>query len=95
VERSHHGAGEIMVLPLAARVTARDEEQRGRAIDHDASRVPVAFDDASPILDAQLEVDQASDFVAEPRCFVFALSTIGEALRLGAITSGVHHRRRM
>jgi hypothetical protein len=90
-ERPQDVRREVVFLTRALGIAARQKEEGGRVIDHDA---PKMFDPPActrAILDIELKADEGRYLFAKPRRVVLARAPCRESSQLCA-PSAVHHR---
>jgi hypothetical protein len=89
-KRLHQLSRQIVLPAFAPRVSARQDEQGGCAIDHDAAGMPDSHRIPRAIVDDEGKGHETRYLVMKPGRVVLTSAPLGEPLRLHA-SSSAHH----
>jgi hypothetical protein len=80
------------VFPVdTSRIATRQEEERGRTVDHYAPGMCASFGNPRAIFDVEPETNETRHLLAESRSIILAPASLGESQGLGTVSVPVHH----
>jgi hypothetical protein len=94
VQRPHHRRRQVVLVAGASGIPAGHEKQGRCPVHHDATGVPISFDDARAVLDEELEVDECRHLVAKTGGLVLTPASLRKTCSLRAVPARIHHRAR-